>query len=162
MKVSISEYQVERCKICGLRFYFSSLFIIVRFKENSGWDITFTTWIIKHGLASLVNDHFTKRTEMFLCTKAGIKKIVLLLSLDPGFTSSVGRSGFFYFGEAQSCSQGLTAFWYKLLRKELTIVIIVSDKAQVNQHKEGIQYNYKFFLISNQVAMGLTLKLFKS
>ena len=30
------------------------------------------------------------------------------------FASRVGRSGFFCFGEDQSCSQVLTAFWYKL------------------------------------------------
>ena len=37
-------------------------------------------------------------------------KIDCLPSHKPGFASSVGRSGFFCFGEGQSSSQGLTAF----------------------------------------------------
>ena len=43
----------------------------------------------------------------------------------------------------------------------MTNFIIDSDKAQVNQHNEGIQFNYTFF-ISNQAAMGLTLNMVKS
>ena len=40
---------------------------------------------------------------------------ICLLSLDLGFTSRVGWwRFFFYFGEGQSCSQGLIAFLYKL------------------------------------------------
>ena len=41
-----------------------------------------------------------------------------------------------------------------------TIVVIDSDKAQVNQRNKGIRFNYTFlFFISNQFAKGPTLKM---
>ena len=41
-----------------------------------------------------------------------------------------------------------------------TIVVIDSDKAQVNQRNKGIRFNYTFlFFRSNQFAKGRTLKI---
>ena len=66
----------------------------------------------------------------------------------PTLGLKVGSLGwdFFYFGECQSRSQGLTAFLYKFVCGEkkplsVTIVIIDSDKALVNQRNEGIRFN---------------------
>ena len=90
-------------------------------------------------------------------SKAGLKK--LFVCRHPTLGLRV------YFGEGQSRSQGLTAFWlskkndWEKERLPATVVIIDSDKVQVNQRNKGIRFNYTFCFISNQVARGLTLKM---
>ena len=50
----------------------------------------------------------------------------------------------------------IQAFTQEKVPLSVTIVVVGTDKAQFNQHNEGIQSNYTFF-ISNQVAKGPTL-----
>ena len=68
--------------------------------------------------------------------------IVRLPSPKPGLANRVGRTGFFFVPRALPLFD--TNFIAGKNTLTATIVVIDIDKAQVNQRKEEIRFNYKF------------------